>query len=316
MLKKVLLLSMAFSLVVSCSSKTILHEEISQSDEVKIPDIFITSSEYKLLLLPDKFENIPAGYERYWDIVRKAAAEENVTVIPNKNPLKEKNRDVTFFDTESLELQSLGYSLRLRQKYKDGELLPEWEYTLKFTTNNPEELNHVNMNVSEEFQSVSKGIEYELDIVYFSEEDGRKKLNYTAANAIITDSCKLVNIKDLIKVFPFVQKLDLEQSRKLSKIAGVTAFERKVELGTLDFGDELLGEMSISVWTINLENDTMIIPEFSFSHDFNPDREYDSPAMDSCQSFLKKLNNYAPDWTAPGSSKSAKIFAMHKKEGV
>ena len=80
----------------------------------------LTSSEYKLLLNPEKFDDYKQGFENYWKIIQDVAEENNVPVLVSENPLKESHKNIGFFDTKNLDLRKNGYMIRRKLKFKNG----------------------------------------------------------------------------------------------------------------------------------------------------------------------------------------------------
>ena len=59
----------------------------------------LNSSEYKLLLSEDKFDDPLTGFKNYWKIVKTVAKNHGIKVIEKEQPFDLKHKDVSFFDT-------------------------------------------------------------------------------------------------------------------------------------------------------------------------------------------------------------------------
>jgi len=315
MFRKVFPLLFTLSLIITCSSQEAVIEQDSHSafTDIAALDLFVTSSEYKLLLSPDKFANIEQGFKDYWDIIQKVAEQENIPVLISENPLKEKRAAVSFLDTETLDLRKNRYLLRHKRKYK-GDILPEKvEYTIKYRNRTAEEARSVDLTMSDKYYSKFDEIELETDIVYYSLLNGELDITYSVGNAFDADGSVIFTLGDVMDVFPSLINLDLNPDIPLVNVAGVIVDERMVQMGHLDFGKGLLGRMDMSVWIIVPEaGDTVLISEFSFDHDFFRDKNFDPDAMAQCRSFIDKLYEAKPDWVVPGALKAAFVFDNHK----
>ena len=92
----------------------------------------LNSSEYKLLLNNEKFNDYEAGFKNYWSIVKTVANNNNIPILENKNPFKLKHKEVSFFDTENLDLRKYGFLIRQRVNYKGNNKKPGVEFTVKY----------------------------------------------------------------------------------------------------------------------------------------------------------------------------------------
>ena len=93
----------------------------------------LNSSEYKLLLSADKFDNPLIGFKNYWEIVKKVAKNHNITVVEKTNPFTLKHKEVSFFDTEQRELRKAGFLIRQKVKYEKAYQKEREEYIVKFS---------------------------------------------------------------------------------------------------------------------------------------------------------------------------------------
>jgi hypothetical protein len=291
---QITILSM-FVFVIGCSS--------SAQNEFKL-----NSSEYKLLLAPTKFADIDQGFRDYWSIVKTVAEEQGIPIIESEHPNKIKHKEISFFDTQNLDFKKNGYMLRRKNKYNNGRRIPGSEFSLKFRSNRPEVAATADVVIGEGYTPKDEKIELESDIVYFTKANGGKEITYSVQNLVELDEPLSFKVGEIAKVYPVLSSLDLPEDDELGLVAGVSAEERMIRPGKLEFGDGLKGRIDITVWIVELDGEQVKIPEFSFDHPFPEDREYSEEALKKCTTFIEKLQEKAPDWVVPGKLKAAYLF--------
>ena len=300
-------------LVMSCASQTPAPPELLNEVEnttAKAPAHFLNSSEYKLLLNPEMFNDFKAGFEAYWTIINEVARAEGIPVITSEHPMKLKHKEVSFFDSPDLELRKNGYLLRQKQKYSGTDMAPGYEYGLKYRRAVPAEALAVDLTLAEGYTPKYGEIELESDIVYYSVANGGAHTTYSVSNSIKTEAQLEMNINTFTKIYPVLKTLGITKGIELIKVAGISADEWMVVPGKLDFGDGLYGRMDMTIWILETESGKIVIPEFSFDHAFFEDRIFDDAAMQRCTTFIDKLQAAYPDWVVPGALKAAFLFDM------
>ena len=305
--KNVFLLVVILLFVFSgCNSK-----EQSKKNNLTPEKTGLNSSEYKLLLNPEKFDDFESGFENYWKIVQEVAALEGIAVKTSDQPLKLKQKQVSFFDTKNLDLHKSGFLLRMRTKYKKGKETPGNEFTLKYVRPTAEEALAIDLTLGEGYKPKDDEIELESDIVYFTAPDGKPKTIYTLANSTVIEKQPDMTIATFSAIFPILNKLEVPATTEIIKVAGLSAMQWKISPGEIDFGDKLIAEMDITIWLVETENGLLKIPEFSFDHGYNKDHVWDKKAMQNCTTFINKLHDSHPEWIVPGSGKSTKLFELN-----
>ncbi|MBC8184078.1 hypothetical protein H8E88_23550 [candidate division KSB1 bacterium] len=298
-IKIVLLVSLSF-IIFGCNS--------NEQAEKKLE---LNSSEYKLLLNPEKFDDYQKAFARYWEIVKTVAAKENIEVLESEHPLKLKHKEISFFDTPELDLRKAGYLLRQKVKYKDGHKEPGFEFGVKFRQIKPEDALAVDLTLAEGYTPKDEKIELESDVVYYSVANEGEETTFSVSNSIIIDKQPAMTVGSFSKIYPALTKLGIPEETILKKVAGISADEWKVAPGKLDFGDGLFGCIDMTIWLLETESGQVKIPEFSFDHPFFKDRKYNNEAMQRCTAFITKLHDAHPEWTVPGTSKTAALFEMN-----
>ena len=271
-------------------------------------EYFLNSSEYKLLLKADNFDDFRKGFAEYWQFVQEVAAAEGIPVLAKEDPLKLSHKQVSFWDTEGLDLRKNSFLLRRKSKYKGGEIAPGYEFGLKFRQPDPETTLSKDLAMTDGYVPKFDRIELESDIVYYSVKNGGKDVTYAVSNSVQLDDMPSNTYGGFVKIYPVLATLGIPEEAELSMVAGIAVDEWMVKPGKLEFGDGLFGRMDMSVWIVETEEGEMRIAEFSFDHDFLKDRQYDAEAMKRCTSFIEKLNEYKPEWSEAGKLKAAYLF--------
>jgi hypothetical protein len=268
----------------------------------------LNSSEYKLLLNNEKFDDYEAGFKNYWSIVKTVANNNNVPVLENENPYELKHKEVSFFDTKNMDLRKSGFLIRQKVGYKDDHKKPGFEFGVKYRGSNPKDALSVDLTLAEGYTPKYNKIELESDVVYNAISNGGRDIKYSVSNSIKLEKSPEMTLGAFVEIYPALGAIDVSPSTSLHLVAGVSADEWMVIPGRLDFGDGLFGRVDMTIWIVQTENGELRIPEFSFDHPFLEDREYNKEAMMRCTNFIDELQKFQPDWVAPGALKAAFLF--------
>jgi len=268
----------------------------------------LNSSEYKLLLNNEKFDDYEAGFKNYWSIVKTVANNNNIPVLENEDPYELKHKEVSFFDTKNLDLRKSGFLIRQKVGYKDDHKKPGFEFGVKYRQSNPKDALSVDLTLAQGYTPKYDTIELESDVVYNAISNGGRDIKYSVSNSIKLDQAPEMTLDAFVKIYPALGVLDVSPSTSLHLVAGVSADEWMVIPGRLDFGDGLFGRVDMTIWIVKTENGELRIPEFSFDHPFLEDREYNKEAMRRCTDFIDKLQKFESSWVVPGALKAAFLF--------
>lgn len=268
----------------------------------------LNSSEYKLLLNNEKFDDYEAGFKNYWSIVKTVANNNNIPVLENDNPYELKHKEVSFFDTKNLDLRKSGFLIRQKVGYKDDHKKSGFEFGVKYRGSNPKDALSVDLTLAEGYTPKYDKIELESDVVYNAISNGGRDIKYSVSNSIKLERSPEMTLGAFVKIYPALGALDVSPSTSLHLVAGVSADEWMVVPGKLDFGDGLFGRVDMTIWIVQTENGEVRIPEFSFDHPFLENREYSKEAMARCTDFIDKLQKFEPNWVVPGALKAAFLF--------
>jgi hypothetical protein len=219
----------------------------------------LNSSEYKVLLDPTTFGDYNDGFEKYWSIIKEVAAEEDIPIIENDNPLKPGLKHIGFFDTNNMDLRKKGYMLRRKIKFKNDKRKPGVEFSLKFRSTKPEVSNTADVKIGEGFTPKHDEIELESDIVYYCVKDSTEETTYSVQNIIELDENPKSTIGEFAKIYPVLATLDIPLDEELKLIADTEPVEYMVRPGKLDFGDGLYGRMDMTINKLEYRNSHLII---------------------------------------------------------
>jgi len=306
----IVLLLASFMMSCAPSVPEVKAEQVAEMPTT--PKYFLNSSEYKLLLNPAEFSDYSKGFETYWTIINEVAAAEGIAIIASEHPLKLKHKEVSFFDTKDLDLRKNGFLLRQKLKYKNDQKVSSYEFAVKYRNADPVTALSTDLTLAEGYTSKYGKIELESDIVYFSTANGGRHATFTVSNSIKLEGEPTMTSGYFSAIYPALQSMNLPAETELLLVAGIAADEWMVVPGKLDFGDGLYGRMDMTVWALETENGTVLVPEFSFDHPFFEDRDFDAAAMLRCTTFIEKLQVASPSWVVPGALKAAEVFALSK----
>ncbi len=292
-IKIFLFLSMVF--LISCNT----------SDEIELTrKLPLDAHEHKLLLNNEKFENIQNAFSEYWEIVKLVASKQNLKVVEFENNFKQKNRIVQYYDTKNFDLRKKRFLIRKRTKLIGNELDTTFTYTIKYINEDFNKSAAMDLTLGKGFVPKDSVLVVEADIVNGKEEVSKPTIFYSAQNSIVLNEEPGETLADYAKIFPILVTLEIDLSEKLIPVNGIEAKEYGIKPGLLDFGNNLFGEVGISVREIN----GLKIPEFSFDHSLEGWKEIPDKSKKDCEEFINHLQANAPDWYVEGKLKTAFVF--------
>lgn len=260
--------------------------------------------EHKLLLNPEKFADLEQGFESCWEIVKTTAEANAVQVKEYDEDFERSHYYAAFYDTDDLQLSRKGFLIRKRTKVKDGRPDDTFKLTLKFKSTDHAEAAAADVHLAEEYDSKQDNPEVEADIVNGPGPDSEPSTFYTVKNSIKLEQDPGGTVADYASVFPVLGTLGIDPATKLVPVNGIEVDVHVVTPGRLDFGNDLSGEVDISVWII----DGKAIPEFSFDHSLDHWESVPSSSVDACESFVGLLQKAAPEWCVDGKLKSTFVY--------
>ena len=272
-----------------------------KESEHKLP---LNSHEHKLLLNANKFENTENAFSEYWQIVKKIAIEQDLKVVEYENHLKQKHRIVNYYDTKNFDLRKKGFVIRKRTPLVGNKLDTTFTYTIKYINEDLNQTATMDLSLGDGYIPKDSILVAEADIVNGKNADSKPTMLYSTGNSTYLNYEPGELLSDYAKIFPVLMTLDIDQSEKLLVVNGVEAKEYNIKPGLIDFGNNLFGEVGMSVREIN----GLKIPEFSFDHSLESWNEIPEKNIKACEEFINHLQAYAPDWYVTGKLKTEFIF--------
>jgi len=255
------------------------------------------SREVKLLLEAAPFADRRPAFEQYWAVVVEATAEHGVGVLPTHQPFAERHRRVVFLDTEDHALRARGFTLRQRADYLGERPDEVVELAVKYRSPDLEEVTGRQLRTPR-FASTT---ELEEDVGYDADAPQHLRHVYSKRTRIDTDWRPGRTLSGWKRFFPDLLELGIPKSAPVVPVHGAHLEEYRVSPGRLDFGDGLVADADLTLWT---EADhTPLIAEFSFGHPVDPLEP--EPAVDRMVAFFLDLRVHSQDWLAEGTTKTA-----------
>lgn len=278
----------------------------STGDEKVKAGLPLREHEHKLLLNPEKFADLEQGFERCWGIVKTTAEANAVQVEEYGEDSERSHYYAAFYDTEDLQLSSKGFLIRKRTKVKDGVPSDSFKLTLKFKSADHAAAAAAAADVllAEEYDPKQEIAEVEADIVNGPSPDSTPSSFYTVKNSIKLKQDPGSTVADYASVFPVLGTLGVDLEAKLVPVNGIEVDVHVFTPGRLDFGNDISGEVDISVWMI----DGKAIAEFSFDHSLDNWESVPSSSVDPCESFISLIQKAAPEWCVDGKLKATFVY--------
>jgi len=264
----------------------------------------LNSHEHKLLLNAKKFENLEEAFSEYWEIVKLVAIKQNLKVVEFENKFKQKNRIVHFYDTKNFDLRKNGFLLRKRTKLYGDKPDSNFTLTIKFIHDEFNKAASTDLKLGAGYIPKDSVLVVEADIVNGKKADSNPTVFYSTQNTTILNKEPGELLADYAKIFPIIKLLSIDLSLNLAPVNGIEAMEYNIKPGLIDFGNELFGEVGISVREINGQK----IPEFSFDHSMEGWKEIPEKSKKHCESFIRHLQAKEPDWFVDGKLKTSFVF--------
>ena len=244
--------------------------------------------EFKVMLAPAGFTSIEKGITGFQQAISDVATELDVSFT--KEESKHKNRVVTYLDTKACHLKRNNFILRKRFKFKD-DIPVELKLTLKFRDNAIGVVSQTPF-VAQPSSALTRS-KFEADVVRNPSSSSLPQTKYSRSSSI--ELGELDSISQLLTLYPVLQVLETDgeprlddPDMKLERVNQFAAFETKIPIGTLQFGDAACNA-SFSFWYATPGKFTPVAAEFSY------DCETESNAARRFHQALLGLQ----DWVSP-----------------
>jgi len=280
----------------------------------------LDSVEYKILLDPVLLQE-ESGYRAIWDILKKTAAQQGVTVETEDEPLKLGYRSIQYLDTGNLELREKGYTLRYRQKFKrysgvgmsDNKLGKKYDVTLKYRNKDKAASLATPISVgNERFIKESKKPELEADVTpggtIFSRAIKLKLKEDKHGTFADLFDYSVTGKKGYATMFPELAELNMV-GKAIIPVADITIIEAKAEPGKLVFMNNVKPEVAISLF--NNSEGGSIVGEVSFDFDIaGKNHTVTFEELKQIEAYYTALLNNLGERVFEGTTKTAYVYKI------
>jgi hypothetical protein len=255
-----------------------------------MPNLPLSSREYKLMLKTDRFKERSAGATVFLELIRSLVEKEDGKLTAD-DPPKEERRFTSFLDTDDLDLYKRGFVLRLRE-----ERGPKTGFAVDLKYRSPDRFLSAEQDMTAlELDLTAREIEqkFEEDIL----PPFARKFSHSA-KIETDDGPRLDVMSKAVGHFPGLKKLELNENAALVTVKRFIATEVEVKLCKFKFGNEKSVEAGFNLWYSNDSEAELLLAEFSFRYKATGEHLAD------------KLENF-PEKTVNGAGK---IFSALQNE--
>lgn len=263
-----------------------------------------THREFKLLLKPEHFRSKKNIYE-FQELLKKSAAKFGVDYEPF-DAIESQARQVHFYDTPNNALRSNRVILRLRRDATGGFPDEMWEITLKRRSPDFDEAAKFDPDTS--MVGLTKKLKFKEELIR-GEELGSMKSIYSHNVCIQFDVLKFEHpVSELQKVFPGLQKIDLNPEHMVTSVNDANVIEIQANLGNFRFSKSVVTDCGLAVW-VRPATDSfdVLCAEFGFAYHVTGDDKNKKGHAASDQ-FFKEIQTPLHSMLADGTTKTAKIY--------
>ena len=240
----------------------------------------VTSREYKLILVPDRFADRRGGAAALRDLVH-LFAERNGAKVEDQGG--EELRRTHYLDTKAHHLRDAGFALRVRFEDDQGQ----YKVSLKHRT-------------SDRYLAASKNVrsakpkdddpKFEEDILppfrsVFSRSNSRW----------FDELPKLKDIGDAVQLFPGLSALEAPKEAELETVNSFEAHEVFRKLCKVKFKKGRKAKVGLSFWYHTPEDRWPLIAECAFDYDTDDGDEFPIPVVEGANQLFGFLQNQ-PGW--------------------
>ncbi|HUN57115.1 MAG TPA: hypothetical protein VMU41_03295 [Candidatus Binataceae bacterium] len=265
--------------------------------------------ECKLILKPDRFTSVPSFHE-FGKIVRQAAEKLDIGFsTKGYTDLRPRIREVIFLDTNDFALYNHGFILRRRISYQDGFPTGDPEVVFKFRYPDLQQAaeTDVRPNISGEYR-----VKFKAEMLPLREEIGGYRMLYSHnVELSLKNQFKAgsLSIPALAGYFPVLAALELRCKHKIQLVNHTIVEEVLQDLGELDFGHGVKAESNAALWRERGDH-KLLVGEFSYDCKFRRKDELHEKALSRCIQFFCSLQEFAKDWIALGTTKTAVVYRL------
>lgn len=261
-------------------------------------------AEFKVLLRPERLRRIVQAYE-LWQHLRGAVEQAEIRYVPIKGEPQIRQRDVLFYDTPDFRLYENHFILRRRTHFRDGWTTSHDELTFKFRHSEEERVREIDMRLG---LVGNARVKFKREILPLQDRVGGVRHIYTR-NCVLTmpPMEEGFDLEEAAELFPALGPLATGDHVKIGLVNRVTVNETLTEFGTLDFGDDLEGVVSLALWR-DTGSSAPIVSELGFQLHFEQlDSEMEG-RLAHIEQFFKLLQHCIAPWLFLGTTKTNLVY--------
>jgi hypothetical protein len=298
----------------SLSGTLLAFEEGNSIDEVS----FVTGSRHTTLnarsLIRRKFKlpldhlrlAEPEALAEIWSIVRRAADVTGVGLSEPDSPMQTRARTVIFYDTNKFDLYRNNFVLRKRISLARDDSARQ-ELVFKFRHPDRRTTESVDPSPAAEILHTVRFKEQLLPSLH--DNRGIRRIFWHGCK--ILEPCELDDVPyaRLAELFPALRHRGIrpDPDARLKAVNDLIMDERLLEIGTMNFAEDVSAKALISVWRSE-SGQPVLTAEFSFQIKYDPGRINDGPITGLSKSFYLELQSLLSEWTAAGSTKVHELY--------
>lgn len=281
-----------------------IPEPSSPKDESAPDSNAIRYAEFKVLLRPERLRRIVHAYE-LWQHLRGAVEQAKVRYLPIKGEPQIRQRDILFYDTPDFRLYENHFILRRRTHFRDGWTTSHDELTFKFRHPEEERVRAVDMRPA--FLGDAR-VKFKREILPLRDRVGGIRHIYTR-NCVLTmpPVSKGVDLEQAAELFPALQPLATGDHAQIGLVNRVAVNETLTEFGTLDFGRDLEGVVSLALWR-DTDSSAPIVSELGFQLRFDLLDAETEERLVRVEQFFKLLQHCIAPWLFLGTTKTNLVY--------
>lgn len=265
----------------------------------------ITNREFKLLIKPqglDRRRTITALSDQILNFCKK-----NKVDFFHLDNAETGLRSIYFYDTPGEDFRRNNIILRVRES-RQNIWIDDWcEVTLKCRTPDIAQSNQFNPAPK---KSLKSRLRLKEEILRGDAIGSARSIysNNAILDAVPIDSLFDRSLVSVIKFFPGLAKLAIDQKKPLRIVGGSTnkILEASLPIGNLVFGDGVQAHCEIAIWMRSVGDP--IVGELTFSYRVNDANRKQAKAHKRADKFFKKLQVELANWLEIGSTKTALVY--------
>jgi hypothetical protein len=264
----------------------------------------------KLILKPEFFYSV-RGFKSFSDLVAEASTKVKGVSYDafDLTKARPRIREVMFVDTADFRLYNNSFILRRRTAYQDGFPISDPEIVFKYRSSDMNAAAAVDLrpNIAGPYR-----VKFKSEALPLKDQIGGYRLLY-AHNCIFPLSSvragDRTNLKTIARGLPALAGLIGDMEGKVELVNSTLVEEVLLDLGTLNFGKDVLSKANISLWR-SLGDHSVMCGEFAYQTKFDRREDVHEIAKQRVEEFFIKLQLIAAGWLMLGTTKTGLVYRL------